>query len=689
MGSYGKTNAKSYSAESYYEWDNEDNDRWGAQAWGQDQDKYGASSKWAGASSGWHGDYAAAKSTGKGHGHGWGHNPNGHYGSQKTDKTKASEADSAAQGGYDNDAWAKQAYDSDYDSRWGKSYDSVAAKSYDNEHYAKSVRADDDQWAEDYDKWAKTDDGAYGSAASDHWSSTHGHGHGWNKKGGVSKDAASKHGAAGAWSKDGSDWDSWGRDQDYAEDVSYDKTWAKSYATESYDEWDNSDADKWGAQAWGSDQDVYGSSSYGKAASSKKTDWAGAGGQYGQSYGGHAGGHHAGHAGHAAGYGKSYGGQQNYGSYGHADTVWKGASKASAQAKAGYDNDAWAKQAYGSDADSRWGKSYDNVSAKSYANESFARDVKADDDQWGEDYDRWTNEDDYEYANGASKEAVNGKHGKGWAAGWNKGPDSSAAASKNYGMMWDGASGSDWDAWGRDQDLKISESYDKTWAKSYDAESYDEWDNNDDDKWGAQSWGRDQDKYAASSHANMASAGDWDDYSKAGAYGGKQYANMYGHNQAYGGYGHGAHGHHGHAAGYGKAGAKSYSGKAGSYGNEMDKEASKGSAAAKGGYDNDAWAKQAYGVDTDSRWGKSYDNEEYARKVQADDDQWAEDYDRWTAKDKKGYGNAASAGAYTAPRQSVSYSYAPVHHGHHGHGHGHGHAGHGGHGYGYGGSHGW
>merc|ERR1712060_824668 len=175
-----------------------------------------------------------------------------------------------------------------------------------------------------------------------------------------------------------------------------------------------------GAQAWGSDQDVYGSSSYGKAASSKKTDWAGAGGQYGQSYGGHAGGHHAGHA----GYGKSHGGHgwgKGGHGYAHADTVWKGASKASAQAKAGYDNDAWAKQAYGSDADSRWGKSYDNVSAKSYANESFARDVKADDDQWGEDYDRWTNEDDYEYANGASKEAVNGKHGKGWAAGWNKG----------------------------------------------------------------------------------------------------------------------------------------------------------------------------------------------------------------------------------------------------------------------------
>ena len=714
--SYGKTNAKSYTAESYDEWDNEDNDKWGAQAWGQDQDKYGASSKWAGASAGWYGDYNASKTNGKGHG--WG--KNGTYGAKSSNQRKASEADSAAQGGYDNDAWAKQAYGSDYDSRWGKSYDAVAAKSYDNEHYAKSVRADDDQWAEDYDKWAKHDDGAYGAAASNHWSSVHGEKGGWDKAPkGHGKNAASKAGAAGAWSKDGSDWDSWGRDQDYAEDVSYDKTWAKSYAAESYDEWDNSDQDKWGAQAWGSDQDVYGSSSYGKAASSKKTGWEGAYGQYGNSYGGHAHGGHAAHGahashggkggwgghghgahgayGHAAGYGKSYGGKQSYGAQNYGDSVWAGASKAKAAAKAGYDNDAWAKQAYGSDADARWGKSYDNVSAKSYANESFARNVQADDDQWGEDFDRWTNEDDYEYANGASKEQY-GKGKKGWAAGWNKGPDSSAAASKNYGMMWDGASGSDWDAWGRDQDLKIAESYDKTWAKSYDAESYDEWDNNDDDKWGAQSWGRDQDKYAASSHSNMASAGDWDEYGKAGSYGGKQYGNMYGHQQAYGAYGHGghggwggahgAHGAHGAGAAYGKSGSKAYAGAAGSYGKEDDKEASKGSAAAKGGYDNDAWAKQAYGVDTDSRWGKSYDsvaaksydNEEYARKVQADDDQWAEDYDRWTAKDTKGYGNAASAGAYTAPRQHVSYSYAPAHgHGHHGHGHGAG--------YGYG--HGW
>ena len=36
---------------------------------------------------------------------------------------------------------------------------------------------------------------------------------------------------------------------------------------ESYDEWDNADDDKWGAQAWGKDRDVYGASSYDKVAS--------------------------------------------------------------------------------------------------------------------------------------------------------------------------------------------------------------------------------------------------------------------------------------------------------------------------------------------------------------------------------------------------------------------------------------
>merc|ERR1719469_988274 len=64
----------------------------------------------------------------------------------------------------------------------------------------------------------------------------------------------------------------------------------------------------------------------------------------------------------------------------------------------------------------------------------------------------------------------------------------SAQASKAYGADYQKSSASDWDAWGRDQDLSISESYGKTNAKSYAAESYDEWDNKDDDKWGAQAW---------------------------------------------------------------------------------------------------------------------------------------------------------------------------------------------------------
>mmetsp|Transcript_62127 Transcript_62127/g.85807 ORF Transcript_62127/g.85807 Transcript_62127/m.85807 type:complete len:146 (-) Transcript_62127:202-639(-) len=74
-----------------------------------------------------------------------------------------------------------------------------------------------------------------------------------------------------------SDWDAWGRDQDLAIDESYGKTTAKSYTAESYDEWDNADDDKWGAQAWGKDRDVLGSSSYGKAASSGKYGQYGAG----------------------------------------------------------------------------------------------------------------------------------------------------------------------------------------------------------------------------------------------------------------------------------------------------------------------------------------------------------------------------------------------------------------------------
>ena len=63
------------------------------------------------------------------------------------------------------------------------------------------------------------------------------------------------------------------------------------------------------------------------------------------------------------------------------------------------------------------------------------------------------------------------------------------AASAAYGRSADRSNGADWDAWGRDQDLSIEESYGSTKAKSYSAESYDEWDNQDRDKWGAQAWG--------------------------------------------------------------------------------------------------------------------------------------------------------------------------------------------------------
>jgi len=78
----------------------------------------------------------------------------------------------------------------------------------------------------------------------------------------------------------------------------------------------------------------------------------------------------------------------------------------------------------------------------------------------------------------------------------------SVAAKSDYSKK----STTDWDAWGRDQDLEIDESYGKTSAKSYRAESYDEWDNQDNDKWGGQGWGRDFDKKGKSSKEYDASA---------------------------------------------------------------------------------------------------------------------------------------------------------------------------------------
>ncbi len=470
---YGKTNAKSYRAESYDEWDNTNNDTNGAQAWGKDRDAYGASSYNKAASSNSYDGYGYGGRAGYGYAdknsYGYAGAQGQGYGNEKMADASASYG--AARGGYDNDEWAKQAYAQDTDSRWGKSYDSVDAKSYDNEWYERSVWADDDQWAEDYDRYDRRSGDSYGQAASTNNGS---YGYGWGNKGGV--DAASAAGAAGYWGKSASDFDAWGRDQDFKETVRYDNTRAKAYSAESYDEWDNQDNDKYGAQAWGKDRDVYGASSYGKDASSADYGSYGKGGAaygaagYGKSYGGY------GHGGHASAHG-SYG----QAGYGGKDSVWKGASWEGGQQQAGYDNDEWAKQAYGQDYDSRWGKSYDRVSAKSYENEQYDRELWADDDQWAEDYDRYDSRDADSYGRAAS--ASYGKAGYGGYGGYG------SAASKAGAAGYDSRSSSDFDAWGRDQDLSVKESYDQTWAKSYEAESYDEWDNKDNDRYGSQGWG--------------------------------------------------------------------------------------------------------------------------------------------------------------------------------------------------------
>merc|ERR1719201_367293 len=420
--SYGSTQAKSYRAESYDEWDN------------QDRDKYGASSKGASASDGKWDKYAKGGQNSAYQGQ-KGHYANSHAGGRgygEDDENNASVAYGAQKGGYDNDEWAKQAAGSDYDSRYGKSYDAVDAKSYDNTRYARDVRADDDQWAEDYDRYGKKDVGAYGAAAST-----------WNTKG----DAASEDGKSAYWGKQASDWDAWGRDQDYKEKISYDQTRAKAYSAESYDEWDNRDDDTYGAQAWGKDRDVYGASSYGKADSMKEYDQYGGYGSgaaaQGSSYGGSktvktaapSKGHGWGSKGQ--GYGAktvSYGGSQSassgQGAYAKGGSIWEGASRAGAAAVGGYDNDEWAKQAHGSDYDSRYGKSYDRVSARSYENEMYARDLQVDDDMWAEDYDRYDDKDAMGYGSAASKEQKLGYYGKGkgssgWGGYYGKGKGSS------------------------------------------------------------------------------------------------------------------------------------------------------------------------------------------------------------------------------------------------------------------------
>jgi hypothetical protein len=154
------------------------------------------------------------------------------------------------------------------------------------------------------------------------------------------------------------------------------------------------------------------------------------------------------------------------------------------------------------------------------------------------------------------------------------------AASKAAGTDYQKTMTTDWDAWGRDQDLAIDESYGATRAKSYRAESYDEWDNEDKDDHGAQAWGKDKDAYGASSQDYDASDNDYAKQAKAYAgHAQGSYGAVAGHNQgSYAhqapkgyGHGHGAHGAHGkgHSAGHASAAHASTHGAYGkSYGGE-------------------------------------------------------------------------------------------------------------------------
>ena len=80
---------------------------------------------------------------------------------------------------------------------------------------------------------------------------------------------------------------------------------------------------------------------------------------------------------------------------------------------------------------------------KRYQNENYAKEIKADDDQWAEDYDR--------------ADSRNGK-----AASASGTYPYFAKASKEFA----GVSASDFDAWSRDQDFKEDVSYDRTKAKA-------------------------------------------------------------------------------------------------------------------------------------------------------------------------------------------------------------------------------
>ena len=110
------------------------------------------------------------------------------------------------------------------------------------------------------------------------------------------------------------------------------------------------------------------------------------------------------------------------------------------------------------------------MNSKSYDNESYARKTKATDNQWAHNADSEEEEEEYE-----------------------EGSEYDDDYEEDSEYDHEDSEESEWDDWGRDQDLEIDESYDNTHAKSYGAESYDEWDNGDDDYWNSQAWNRDYD----------------------------------------------------------------------------------------------------------------------------------------------------------------------------------------------------
>ena len=94
------------------------------------------------------------------------------------------------------------------------------------------------------------------------------------------------------------------------------------------------------------------------------------------------------------------------GSQAHAASDANAASASHSAAEGAYDADAYAKQTYGSDKDSSWGRSYDSVKAQSFSDEQYARGIEADDDQWAVNYDEYEAADAGSSADAASAEVA-------------------------------------------------------------------------------------------------------------------------------------------------------------------------------------------------------------------------------------------------------------------------------------------